>query len=138
MASGRSLPSATKRWTSPRPTSGQTVFTVGVADDPKPAKLDDEKEWFDTVKRSLVQSVMSEPTAEVPVKHEAKDLPGRQWQFHNNRHPVPSDSSLEHIYTEASGFDRSARTGITINETGGDEAFSLWQPTHFFYIYVKL
>jgi microcystin-dependent protein len=60
------------------------------------------------------------------------------WQFHNNRHPVPSDSALEHIYTEASTFDKHARTGITINNRGGDEPFSLYQPTHFVHLYVKL
>ena len=62
----------------------------------------------------------------------------RAWQFHNNRHPVPSDSALEHVYTEPEGFDKNARTGITVSNRGGDDSFSLYQPTHFVYIYVKL
>lgn len=60
------------------------------------------------------------------------------WQFHNNRHPVPSDSSLEHIYTEPTTFDKHAKTGVTIKSRGGGEPFSLWQPTHFVHVYVKL
>lgn len=60
------------------------------------------------------------------------------WQFHNNRHPTPSDSALEHIYTEPTSFDKHARTGISITPAGGGESFSLWQPTHFVHVYVKL
>jgi microcystin-dependent protein len=60
------------------------------------------------------------------------------WQFHNNRHPVPSDSALEHIYTESSDFDRSAKTGIRVLPAGEGEPLSMYQPTHFVYVYVKL
>jgi microcystin-dependent protein len=60
------------------------------------------------------------------------------WQYHNNRHPVPSGDNLEHVYTEPSGFNRNARTGITLGKTGKGEPFSAYQPTHTVNLYVKL
>ena len=61
----------------------------------------------------------------------------RPWQYHNNRHPAPSNDPLEHIYTEPP-TDKSAATGITINPAGGNEPVSMFQPTHFVNLYVKL
>jgi len=60
------------------------------------------------------------------------------WQYHNNKHPAPSNSPLEHLYSEPSGFDRSSGTGITIGHEGGNQAISLYQPTHAVNLYVKL
>jgi microcystin-dependent protein len=60
------------------------------------------------------------------------------WQYHNNRHPVPSDGKYEHIYTEASGFDKHARTGITVGPTGGNAPIPMYQPTHTVNRFVKL
>jgi microcystin-dependent protein len=60
------------------------------------------------------------------------------WQFHNNRHPVPSDGKYEHIYTEASTFDKNAATGITVAPTGNGEPILMFQPTHTVNLYVKL
>ena len=60
------------------------------------------------------------------------------WQYHNNRHPVPSDSALEHIYTEPAAFNKYAGTGITIGNTGSGKPISMYQPTHTVNLYVKL
>ncbi len=62
----------------------------------------------------------------------------RPWQFHNNRHPVPSNDALEHVYTEPSDYDRNAKTGIRVLPAGEGDPFSAYQPTHFVYVYVKL
>ena len=62
----------------------------------------------------------------------------RPWQYHNNRHPVPSNEALEHVYTEPASFDKHARTGITLGNTGAGEPISMFQPTHTVNLYVKL
>ena len=60
------------------------------------------------------------------------------WQYHNNKHPMPADGKYEHIYTEPGNFNRYAETGITIAHEGGSSPISLFQPTHFVNLYVKL
>jgi microcystin-dependent protein/ribosomal protein S11 len=62
----------------------------------------------------------------------------RPWQFHNNRHPVPSNEPLEHVYTEPPDFNKYAGTGITIGNTGAGTPISMYQPTHAVNLYVKL
>jgi len=60
------------------------------------------------------------------------------WQYHNNRHPSPSDSKLEHLYTEPTTFDKSSKTGITLGYAGSNDPISMFQPTHTVNLYVKL
>lgn len=58
------------------------VFVIGVGDDPNPARAGDEKEWFDAVKRSVIQGGAVD---EKVIRHEAQNLPGRQWEFRRGR-----------------------------------------------------
>lgn len=60
------------------------------------------------------------------------------WQYHNNKHPMPADAKYEHVYSEPPEFDRYAGTGISIGYAGGSQAISLFQPTQFVNVYVKL
>lgn len=115
---------------------GRTLACFGSGDSP---------EFTDKGQDNMTLEVANLPAHNHPINDPGHEHPQAgpyayvmPWQFHNNRHPVPSDSSLEHIYTEPSTFDKHARTGITIGNRGGGEAFSLYQPTHFVHLYVKL
>ena len=61
------------------------------------------------------------------------------WQFHNNRHPVPSNQSLEHIYTEPSELQQAAPDRhLDRQHRCESDPISMYQPTHVVNLYVKL
>lgn len=61
--------------------TGPITFTVGMAPDPKPAKADDEEEWFAAILKAIKDGGTGEPREIKTLQPAPNTGPGRQYEF---------------------------------------------------------